>query len=213
MSFSGIILGYDPGGNGNHGVAACRFETGIPLEIEISTCESVEDVLSFAEAVENLKAIGIDTLTCWGAGQSGWRPADLILRQHYKSIIHSVTSPNSLAGSMGLNGMSVLIGLRHRDSALVISETHPKVLYFALTGTKYDYVNRHAEMDRLLSSWLNIEVKTKNDHEWDAVVSILAALKGLNGDWHTDLHAISAVGDGRLIRPCGDSNYWWPELL
>lgn len=211
MKFSGAILGYDPGGNSSHGVAICRFVNGLPVQLSTRTCEAVEDVISLAEEVEDLKAIGTDTLTCWSTATSGRRPADLVLRARYKPIIHSITAPNSLAGSMGLNGMGVLLSLRNANPELVISETHPKVLYFALAHEKYDYANKAIKMDQLLSKWLKIETKTENDHEWDAAISVLAAFKGLIGVWPTDLHNFPSVGKGRLIKPCGETNYWWPQ--
>ena len=56
--------------------------------------------------------IGVNTLTAWSTGRAGWRPADRWLRYRYPEVRNSVASPNSLFGSMALNGMSVLMSLR-----------------------------------------------------------------------------------------------------
>lgn len=211
MTFSGSILGYDPGGNNSHGVAHCKFEAGVPTSIEIKTCFSAEEVLEFAASISDLRVVGVDTLTAWSTSKSGWRPADLYLRNLYKPIIHSITSPNSLAGSMGINGMAVLVDLKLSAPQITVSETHPKVLYYALTKEKYDYVHNSAAMDSRLSDWLGIGVTTKNDHEWDAAVSALAAYRGITGQWLDDLHQKQLESNGRLIWPCGKTFYWWPN--
>jgi len=111
---------------------------------------------------------------------------------------------------MGLNGMSVLIALRSSRPDLVVTETHPKVLYNALVGEKYNYASNHDAMDRFLSGALSTEITTNNDHEWDAVVSVYAVLQGLKGEWETDLHLLPCSENERLIQPCGETNYWWP---
>jgi hypothetical protein len=92
-----------------------------------------------------------------------------------------------------------------------ITETHPKVLYWALEGRKYDYKSNSAQMDSKLSRRLGIEIHTSNDHEWDAAVSALAALRGMSGDWPHDLFLEEEADGARLVRPCGPVHYWWPD--
>lgn len=82
---------------------------------------------------EPLLGLGIDTLTLWSTGKSGWRPADLELRKRYKGVRNSVLPPNFLSGAMSLNGMMVMLSLRREFPDLTVSEAHPKVLYFART--------------------------------------------------------------------------------
>jgi hypothetical protein len=53
---------------------------------------------------------------------------------------------NGLAGSMGLNGMSVLIAARHKYPDVSVVETHPKVLYWALANKRYDYQSARDDM-------------------------------------------------------------------
>ena len=156
-------------------------------------------------------ALGVDTLTCWGTGASGWRPADRWLRKQYKTVQSSVMTPNGLFGSMGLNGMSVLIVARGRSVDVPITETHPEVLYWHMCRQKYDYEHSKAEMDATLSRTLGTSVAPATEHEWDAALSAFAALEGLTGRWPRDLHKLSVGADERLITPCGDTNYFWPE--
>ena len=57
---------------------------------------------------------------------------------------------NGLAGLMGINGMSVLLAMRGKYPRVIVVETHPKVLYWALGQKKYNYASAKAEMERVL---------------------------------------------------------------
>jgi hypothetical protein len=208
---SGIIVGYDPGGNDSHGLAERHFHDGKVTSLSMRTLRTVERVMERVESLSSLAALGVDTLTCWGTGISGWRPADRWLRNQYKSVQGSVMTPNSLFGSMGLNGMAVLIVARTRFPEAVITETHPKVLCWCLSAQKHSYPGIAGAMDATLCQILGIEVASATEHEWDAAVSAFAALEGYLGRWQRDLHALPAGEGERLIRPCGDTHYFWPE--
>ena len=102
------ILGYDPGGNGNHGVAVLSVDDSYaPLNIIVQTKGTIDEVIQWFAGHDNVCGIGIDTLTKWSNGHSGWRPADLWLRDHYHEVSASVVSPNALRGSMVIGGMVV----------------------------------------------------------------------------------------------------------
>ncbi len=209
--FNGLIAGYDPGGNKHHGYALAEFESGSCKSLMVETLPNAEAVIDRLLSTEALHAIGIDTLAAWGTGPSGWRPADVWLRQTYPEVRLSVVSPNSLYGAMALNGMAVLASVRQIKTQVQIAETHPKVLYWALSRKKYNYSRDAAYMDAKLSDWLGCSVKTRNDHEWDAVISLWAALNGAEGKWSHDLFTETARVSSRLIFPAGQANYWWPE--
>lgn len=211
MKITGKIVGYDPGGNSSHGLAIFDFHDNFLINNEIMTLKTADDVINKIQNINDLLAIGIDTLTCWSTGHSGWRPADRWLKKKYKEVNNSIASANSLFGSTGLNGMSVLFGLRSFNKNIEISETHPKVLYYALAGRKYDHSNNHQDMDKFISQLFDKNLKTNNDHEWDAVISVYAALNGLIGNWNRNLHLLPNKHDERIIEPCGKTQYWWPS--
>jgi len=213
MSIQGTILGYDPGGNSSQGVSKASVDSNGIHQIKTITLETAEDVIDFASGIPDLISIGVDTLSCWSTGSSGWRPADRWLRKKYTDVSNSIASPNSLYGSMGLNGMSVLMALKSQYPEVSITETHPKVLYRALMGNKYDYAHSHNKMDAFLSKIIGRKVSTENDHEWDAAISVYAAFQGLTGKWSMNLHSLPLSSSERLIKPCGDTAYWWPEKI
>ncbi len=208
---SGTIVGYDPGGNGVHGLAELRFENGSARALSTRTLQTAEEVISVIEKLPSLAALGVDTLTCWGTGVSAWRPADRWLRNRYKPVENSIVSPNSLFGSMGLNGMGVLIAVRRKFADVLVTETHPKVLYWQLSGRKYEHQAAGPAMDRALADAFGVAVASKTEHEWDAAASALAAFEGLVGRWSHDLHALPINTGERLITPCGTTHYFWPE--
>ena len=207
---NGIIAGYDPGGNGKNGLAFLEIQDFIPTKIEILTVNNAESVISKISGYSNLIGLGVDTLSCWSTGNSGWRPADIWLRNKYHDVLNSIMSPNTLSGSMGLNGMSVLIEISRKSKTVILSETHPKVLYFALTEERYDYDQNSTKMDGYLSKKLDLPIKTNNDHEWDAVVSAYALLMGIKKLWPLDLHTLPTTENERIVTPCGKTHYFWP---
>lgn len=214
MSISGHIAGYDPGGNDKHGLAIGKYEDGHCISIEIDTLPYAESVIDRLLSVPGLLALGVDTLVCWSTGRSGDRPADKWLRSHYSGVRNSIQSPNSLYGAMALSGASVISSLNRERPGLHITETHPKVLYYALSGEKYD-ATVPDNMKRSLSEWLGCETDIRNEHQFDAAISVYAAYKGLRGDWTRDLFDDKESGGEdtalRLICPAGTAHYWWPE--
>jgi len=211
---NGAIAGYDPGGNGRHGYALLRILDGKPASISITTLSNSEAVINEIRT-EAILGLGVDTLSCWCTGSSGWRPADIWLRKRYPAVRNSIMSPNTLSGSMGINGMSVLIEAANTSIGITLSETHPKVLYYALTQkkyAKYDDDEQHAEMDSFLSKKLGgLNVRTSNDHEWDAAISAYALMMGITGMWTCDLHKLQPEDNCRIVQPCGKTSYYWPN--
>jgi hypothetical protein len=205
------ILGYDPGGNGRHGVAALSIDDSFkPTKIIVQTPETVKDVIDWFSQFNNVTGIGLDTLTKWATGLSGWRPADLWLRAKYPDVALNVVSPNALFGSMTIGGMVVKSWFFHKYPEAVISETHPKVLYFALKKHKQDWENASQEMVGFLSTKLGILCNPHNDHEFDSAISCYVVLEFLRGSWKNDLHAKSDARCGAYLEPFGSSVYAWP---
>jgi hypothetical protein len=211
MRITGTIIGYDPGGNGCHGLAVLALKNGSIQEATTKTLDNAEQVIRTAQKQRSLVALGVDTLTCWSTGASGWRPADRWLRGKYREVQNSIVSPNGLYGSMALNGMAVVLSLSNQRPDLLITETHPKVLFWFLRREKYDYENKKDLMDRTLATNLGVRISPANDHEWDSAASAFAALQGLLGIWRHDLLELPTTGGERLVSPCGATHYYWPE--
>jgi len=127
---TGLIVGYDPGGDGAHGIALLSLDAGRTTSVVTKTFDTTEAVIAYVERFSAVLALGVDTLTCWSTGPGGWRPADRWLRARYEAVRNSVMTPNGLAGSMGINGMSVLLAMRAKYPRVIVVETHPKVLYW-----------------------------------------------------------------------------------
>jgi len=113
---------------------------------------------------------------------------------------------------MGLNGMTVLAAVKLKFPNVLITETHPKVLYWHLYRQKYDYTRSKVAMDKTLAHTLGLDVAPPaTAHEWDAALSTLAAFKGVSGWWTLDLHSLPTMSGERIVSPCGKTYYFWPE--
>ncbi len=156
MSLTRKIVGYDPGGNGKHGVAALIVDNGRPVQLSFTTVRNAQAALDWFTIGEIPIAAGIDTLTVLSMGDSGWRPADLWLRGKYPQVQNSVVNPNYLQGAMSLNGLAVMVSLRDVSEGILFSETHPKVLYYRLSGIQYNYRINQELMDEHLSQWIGL---------------------------------------------------------
>lgn len=219
------LLGYDPGGEHAHGLALCEVAQvdgcWCPRSLQVATASSVREVLAWVEAQTQggrILAVGLDTLTEWNSGNGGWRPADLWLRKTYPTVRLSVTPPNALFGAMAVNGASFLhlLAPRFEQEGTQITEAHPKVLHYALTGRKHAWsVDRDAMASGLLGELglsLTSDVFGHEDHPFDAALALLAALRGLNSDWTLDLHTLPKdPKTGDPVRFAGPTHYWWPN--
>ncbi len=207
---SPIYLGYDPGGGGAHGVAAID---GVDVACDtLATAQNVVDW--FRERCQGRDAIvlGVDTLTLWSSGPSGWRPADRSLRAAYPSVSNSVTASNSLYGAMPINGAIVMRLLGEEFESLKITETHPKVLYFALTGNVYNYEQHAAAMVHNLAAWIGLDgINVDSEHAWDALVSAYAAHQWNTREWTHDLHELPQSDNEFLTPVYGNiAHFAWP---
>jgi hypothetical protein len=210
MPITGKIIGYDPGGNDKHGVAALIVDSGRPVQLDFTTVHNAQAALDWFTIGEMPLAAGIDTLTVLCTGDGGWRPADRWLRRQYPQVQNSVVNPNYLQGSMALNGLAVMISLRGASKSVLVSETHPKVLYYYLSGLQYNYQINQFAMNAQLTQWIGLATDTVNDHEWDAILSCFAVMEGISGRWPTDLHQLPTLADEKLVQPGGASHYFWP---
>lgn len=205
------ILGYDPGGNGAHGVAALSVDDlYTPTEMVAETKRTVDAAIGWFSQFVDVAGIGIDTLTKWATGESGWRPADLWLRNHYPTVVLSVAAPNSLRGSMVIGGVVVKSWFHRLHPKGLISETHPKVLYFALKNQEYDWEQSSREMSGFLSEQFGIPFDARDEHQFDSAMSCYAVFQYLRGYWKKNLHADPAGKCESCVEPFGESIYAWP---
>ena len=210
MKISGLIAGYDPGGNDRHGVACLTVVDDSPMAIEFDTVRNANSAVNWFLDRGTLIAIGIDTLTMLSTGDSGWRPADRWLRDRYPDVRNSVVNPNYLQGSMALSGLAVSHELRNEFTDIAIIETHPKVLYFELCGRRYNYTSDQQLMNRELGIRFALNTNTQTDHEWDAAISAFAAFQTLTQKWTRDLHALPVASGESLVPIAGDTHFYWP---
>jgi len=138
MGESMIILGFDPGGT--TGVSVLRILADGSTTAETDSVASVDDAIDWAVNQcqgETPTAAGIDTFLCWSTERSGWRRIDLKLRNAFPDVRASVFSSNSAYGAMAVQGVAIALRLRERWPSVILNETHPKVLYHALTSKDY----------------------------------------------------------------------------
>lgn len=217
------LVGYDPGGDHSHGLALCEVAQvdgrWCPQSLQVATASTVRDVVAWVEsrtAGARLLAVGLDTITEWNSGSAGWRPADRWLISHYPTVVKSIAAPNSLFGSMPVGGAAflTLLAPRFHQDATHITEAHPKVLYHALTGRKHAWEADREFMAGWLLQELGLDLPTTvfglQDHPFDAALSLLPALRGLNEDWTLDLHTLQNPRTGDRVTFVGPTHYWWP---
>src|SRR5829696_4436391 len=198
-----VVLGFDPGGAGNFGAALLRGTDFLTI-----TVNGVREAVAWAISQcggQSPVAVGIDTLLHWSDGPSGWRPADRFLRITYPEARGSVLSPNGLYGSMAIGGMALAIRLREHWPEVLLNETHPKVLYHALSGARYQASKVEAAIEWFLERAGLGARKINNEHELDALLSAWATSTGLAESW-SDL----AAGHEQLLFPAGVVSYLWP---
>jgi hypothetical protein len=198
-------LGFDPGGQ--TGVGLLTVENG-QCRCATYSAVSVDDAINWATALlpnQTPSAAGVDTFLYWETGNGGWRGADRWLRHRYPNVSNSVLCSNSAAGAMSVQGMSLAILCRKHWPNIGLIETHPKVLYYALTKLKHEWPSRMTEW--LLKQMNCASAEIANDHCWDAALSAWAAMMGHTGCWEHDLRALSSVA----IEPAGQCAFWWPE--
>jgi len=204
-----LYFGYDPGGKDAAGVAT--IEVGSErLTYKLGTVSSVDEALDWfvSESECSPHAMGIDTYLYWETGISGWRGADRWLRKTYPDVKRSVFASNSAFGSMAVQGMATAIRTREMWPEIALNETHPKVLYKALSGQKYKW-------GKDMNDWLLEKIgeangpMISNDHEFDAPISAWAAMQVDTQQWTNNLLHLSE----NTVQPAGPVSYYWPDCL
>ncbi len=100
-----LVLGCDPGGRNNNGVAVFQVNaagTALAAPPALATRLDGESVVEWFIAQAGAAtpdAIGIDTLTEWCTGLSGRRPADAEIRKQ-TGVWKAVMDPSALQGAI-----------------------------------------------------------------------------------------------------------------
>ena len=89
-----------------------------------------------------------------------------------------------------------------------ITETHPKMLYYACANCASRWETDREVMLQWLSAKLDCRCDAATDHEFDALMSAWAAREGFCGAWR-DLRKLST--NDSILEPAGPVHYWWPE--
>jgi hypothetical protein len=108
---------------------------------------------------------------------------------------------------MTIGGMGLALELRRIWPTIRLNETHPKVLYRALTGKRYVMEQLTAAVQWFASdSKIDLADKIDDDHQFDALLSAWATREGYAQGWQ-DL----AEPEGDHLFPAGKVNYLWPS--
>jgi len=208
-----IVVGFDPGGagggTGKSGVAIINYCNSKNITANVKTVNSVEMALKWVGEFKysSIDALGVDTLLSWSSYKGGWRSVDKYLRRAYPNVKNSVISPNALYGAMALQGVLLAIKLKLVYKDLVLNETHPKVQYYSILQTKYNWNANNTSMSSWLLQRIGISnIVINNDNEWDALFSAWATYMGVHKLWTKNLSRTYKS----LYYPAGVSNYYWP---
>jgi len=200
-----IFLGFDPGGARKFGAALVQGN-----KARLATLSGIGEALRWARAKCDAAipaAAGIDTLLHWSTGPTSWRRADNWLRMKYPDARSSVISANALYGAMAIGGVGLALELRQTWSTIRLNETHPKVLYRELRGTRYTPMDWRAAADWFVQySKLDLVDAIDDDHQLDALLSAWATREGYARGWQ-DL----AGPEADHIYPAGAVSYLWPS--
>lgn len=203
----GEIWGYDPGGNGKHGVAKLILDSSNqPQQALWDTVNNVEDAIHWFGNSKPL-GLGVDTLTAWSSGRSGWRPADIWLRAQYPFVLSSVINPNGLYSSMTVNGMLLVSVFRSPWPELLVSETHPVVMQYALSLQNANTVAANAVWNSILG--VAQPPIVLQSHAWAALMSTFPIHMFLFHGWTNDLHTLPVPIGERLFHPAKTTKYIW----
>ena len=129
----GLFLGYDPGGEGKHGVVSVRIaRDGTYSDMDADCLCDASEVRAWLLEHPTAVALGIDTLLAWS--WSGARPCDDLLRKHYKKAPFMPSDciyrePDCVYCENGLSELH-RVAAKRRTTASVVAQNS---LYSAMT--------------------------------------------------------------------------------
>ena len=128
--------------------------------------------------------------------------ADRWIRALPGVVSQTVMSANSLQGAAISQGLMFVVRLREQFGPVPITETHPKALLQATGMCEARFVTQYS-----------VSSDHSNQHEFDAVVSAVAAREGFEDRWTFDL----TERRNRSEQDPADFwlapvHYFWPEI-
>ena len=209
MSVSEFWVGADPGGDNNFGLAF--LDAAGKQSLYCTTVSSVDEAFKQIVRRGTPLGLGIDAPMWWTARKKGWRKADEVLKDKYCDVSGSVLSINSLRGAALVGGMMLALRIREKFPDTRITETHPKVLLYALEPALELEKRERSFADRFK---ISTEKDWKNEHKRDAIIGAVCAREGFEGRWTVDLaqHRYESEQDpsSYCLAPI---HYFWPESV
>ena len=176
---SGLILGFDPGGEGRFGWSICSVEDDeLQRPLEMGLADDAEDALDQVKKTINssglsgrahVLAAGIDAPLFWG--RRGKREVDDVLRRALRDGMFptpsgTVQQVNSLRGACLVQGVLLARYLSDWNPGLPTTEAHPKALLHLLRDSGRNDMTNLARL---------IEGPQRSEHERDATLSAIGA--------------------------------------
>ena len=197
-----VWIGADPGGDGNFGLAILKSDDSAYTRCVDCADEAVQVVIQHAQSIP--AGVGVDAPLWWSSGRSSGRQADQWLRTKYSFPGGQVQAANSLRGAALVQGAMFVHRMREHFPGVGVTETHPKAVWKALQMKSGGAFIKHFSV--------KAEIRGKQEHEIDAIISAVAAREGFEGRWLNDL--------GRTRYPSEQDplsfwlapiHYFWPE--
>jgi len=105
--------------------------------------------------------------------------------------------------------MAMALRLHDRFDRITLNETHPKVLYYALSGQQYSFPGPNDQIVHWLQKAASITAMPNSltEHAWDAAISAWITYQGYKTGFSPDLMSKA----NNPILPAGNIHYYWPE--
>jgi predicted nuclease with RNAse H fold len=196
-----VWIGADPGGKDNFGLAILQ-EDGTARTWCVGCADEATKLVQEYAKPGGPDGVGVDAPLWWSSGPSSDRQADQWLRKRYGLSGGQVQTVNSLRGAALAQGMIFVQRMREAFPAVPVTETHPNALLKALKLDAAEFYGRYS-----------VKTDRGTKHEFDAVVSAVAAREGFCGRWRHDLSTNRGPREqDPLTFWLSPINYLWPEV-